>query len=469
VVVIFVGKSITYKEIAMNVHQIIRQKRLANRHQDKISQRKHLNFDALITAMRDDFSKIPDNRASNASISLVDALTSGFAMFSLKHPSLLAFEDEWREDPTCLHGVYKVSDIPSDSQMRTICDEVDPRQLRRPFRSIFRQLQRGKVLEKMTWLDGHYLLALDGTGIYSSEKVGSPYCLKKSKRNGRVEYYQQMLGAAIVHPEQREVIPLCPEMIVQQDGSKKQDCERKAARRFLTEFRREHPHLKCVVIEDGLSSNAPHIEDLRQDGHHFILGAKPGDHGFLFEQMNTAVAGGQAVEFSRPDPMKPEILHTYRFVNGLALNKSNQEVRVNLLEYWQLDGKGKVTTFSWVTDLEITAANVYQIMRAGRARWRIENETFNTLKNQGYNLDHNYGLGKKHLSAVFVYLTVLAFLVDQVQQLCCPLFKEALVFRKRKRRLWSGIRNRFELLDCPSMEAILLHIVGRGGKLQQLE
>jgi len=103
------------------------------------------------------------------------------------------------------------------------------------------------------------------------------------------------------------------------------------------------------------------------------------------------------------------------------------------------------------------------------ARWRIENETFNTLKNQGYNLDHNYGLGKKHLSAAFVYLTVLAFLVDQVQQLCCPLFREALVVRKRKRRLWSGIRSRFELLDCPSMEAILLHMVGRGKPLRQLE
>jgi len=445
----------------MNVQKIIRQKLLANRRQTKLARRKHLNFDALLTTLREDFGKIPDHRAPNATISLVDALASGFAVFSLKNSSLLSFEKKWREDPTCLHGVYKVADIPCDSQMRTICDEIDPRHLRRPFRGIFRQLQRGKVLEQMTWLDGHYLLALDGTGIYSSEKVSSPYCLKKRKRNGQEEYYQQMLGAAIVHPERREVIPLCPEMIVQQDGTKKQDCERKAARRFLTEFRREHPHLKCVVIEDGLSSNAPHIEDLRRDGHRFILGAKPGDHAFLFEQMDSAVAGGQAVEFSRPDPEKPGILHTYRFANGLSLNKANPELRVNLLEYWQLDGKGKLIPFSWVTDLAINEENVYQIMRAGRARWRIENETFNTLKNQGYNLGHNYGLGKKHLSAVFVHLMMLAFLVDQVQQLCCPLFKEALGVLKDKRSLWEGIRSRFDLLDCPSMEAILLHVVRR--------
>ena len=87
-------------------------------------------------------------------------------------------------------------------------------------------------------------------------------------------------------------------------------------------------------------------------------------------------------------------------MNGVSLNKSNQDVLVNLVEYWQLDGKGKVICFSWVTDIEITRENVYDIMRAGRARWRIENETFNTLKKQGYNLGHNYGLGKKHLSVV---------------------------------------------------------------------
>ena len=312
----------------MTPKSIRRKKLLTKIHNEKINLRKHLNFDALTKTLRQDFESISDHRAKNASIPLADALMSGFAMFSLKAPSLLAFEERWREDPVSLHGVYGIGNIPCDSQMRTICDEINPKCLRRPFRNIFRQLQRGKALEKMIWMDDHYLLALDGTGIYSSEKVSSPYCLKKIKRNGQEEYYQQMLGAAIVHPDHREVIPLCPEMIVQQDGTTKQDCERKAAKRFLAEFQREHPHLKCVVIEDGISSNAPHIEDLRERGLRFILGAKPGDHAFLFEQMDLAVERGEAVEFSQPDPVKKDILHTYRFVNGVSLNKSNQDVLI---------------------------------------------------------------------------------------------------------------------------------------------
>ena len=205
----------------MTIRNIIRKKRLNTIKNKKLKLRKHLNFDACIKKLRQDFEKTPDHRAKNASIPLADALMSCFAMFSLKYPSLLSFEEKWREAPFNLHTVFGVGSIPVDTQMRSILDEVDPEHLRRPFRTIFTNLQRGKVLEKMTWLGGQYLLALDGTGIYSSEQVSAPFCLKKTKRGGQVEYYQQMLGAAIVHPDRREVIPLCPEMIIQQDGTKK--------------------------------------------------------------------------------------------------------------------------------------------------------------------------------------------------------------------------------------------------------
>lgn len=425
----------------------------------KITMRKNLNADAMFAAIRKDFGQIADHRASNKKIPLVDALMSGFAMFSLKDQSLLAFDERRCEEPESLHGVYGVRIIPCDSQMRTTLDGVNPDSLRLSFRTLFNYAQRDKALEKLVWLDGHYLLALDGTGIYSSAKVSSPYCMKKVKRNGKVEYYQQMLAAAIVSPDQRAVLPLCPEMIIMQDGSTKQDCERAAAGRFLVKFRQDHPHLKCVVIEDGLSSNGPHITDLIDHNMRFILGAKPGDHAHLFAQLDRAIEDGEATEFSQTRQGEEGITHAYRFVNGVALNKSYPGLLVNVLEYWQSDSKGKEIKFSWVTDLPLTTENVYQIMRAGRARWRIENEVFNTLKNQGYNLEHNFGLGEKHLSAVFNHLMMLAFLVDQIQQLCCPLFQAAWQRCKRKKSLWQIIRSYFDLFVMPSMEVILQSII----------
>jgi hypothetical protein len=420
-----------------------------------IKMRKQLNADSMFAKIRLDLHNIPDHRASNSKIPLGDILMSAFAMFSLKDPSLLAFDKRRCGDPESLQQVYGISIIPCDSQMRTALDQVTPDSLRQPFLTLFQDAQRGKALEKFKYLDDYYLLALDGTGIYSSENVSSDYCLGKRKRNGITEYYQQLLGAAIVSPELKEVLALCPEMIAKQDGAKKQDCERNATRRFLEKFRKEHPHLQCIVIEDGLSSNGPHIKDLKKHDLRFILGAKEKDHVYLFEQMDEALEAGEVTEFSMSRDSDSNVTDIYRFVNGIALNKSHPEILVNMLEYWQVDGDGKELRFTWVTDIPLHCDNVYKIMRAGRARWRIENETFNTLKNQGYNLGHNYGLGKKHLSAVFVHLMMLAFLADQIQQLCCPLFNAAWQECGSKRYLWESIRSTFKTCIVSSMELIL--------------
>lgn len=438
-------------------------KNLVNRNRNssktfrRIKMRAHLNADTLYAQIREDFAKVKDHRASNTKIPLTDILMSGFALFSVKDPSLLAFDERRQEDPDSLHTVFGIGHIPCDSQMRTGLDPVSPKMIRRPFKSIFAQLQRGKVLEKMTWLGGHHLLALDGTGIFSSEKVSSDYCLRKRKRNGNIEYYQQMLAGAFVHPERSEVIPTCPEMIIKQDGSNKNDCERNAAKRYLADLRREHPHLKIIVTEDALSSNAPHIQELQRHDLRYILGVKPKDHEYLFELVDKAIASGEITEFHLPDPQQPDVQHCFRFLNDVALNKcSKDSLRINFLEYWQVDNDGNVKQrFSWVTDFEITEKNAYDLMRAGRARWRIENETFNTLKNQGYNLEHNYGLGKKHLNAVFVHLMMLAFLVDQVQQLCCPLFQAARAKCRCKSSLWEKVRALFKTFEMRSMEEIL--------------
>jgi len=427
--------------------------------------RKHLNADALFALMYEEFGKIRDHRTGDIVIPLADALMAGFAMFSLKDPSLLAFDKRRKEEPENLHTVYLIDQIPCDTQMRTILDEVAVNYLRWGFRRIFAQAQRGKVLEKMTCLGGYFLISGDGTEFFSSEKVISPYCLTRTKKNGKIEYYQQVYAAAIVNPGMREVIPLCPEMIVPQDGTDKQDCERNAARRFYEKFRTEHPHLRCIVTEDALSSNAPHIRDLQRLDLRFILGVKPGDHVYLFEQVEKAAQRGETTDFILPDPEDPTILHAFRFLNGVALNKSNQDLLVNFLEYWETDEEGNVKKrFSWVTDLSITKESAFEIMRAGRARWRIENETFNTLKNQGYNLGHNYGLGEKHLSAVFVHLMMLAFLVDQIQPACCKLFQAAEKKCGSKKLLWERLRALFYLCMVGSMEDIL-RVIALGYKI----
>lgn len=148
--------------------------------------RKHLNADSLIGAFRKDFQKVPDCRGANSKITLDDALMSAFAMFQLKDQSLLAFDERRREEDQNHRSVYGLSNIPCDSQMRTILDPLPLSALRAPFLSVFRQIQRGKDFEKMAFYDGHYLLSGDGNGFYSSEKVSSPYCMGKRAATERL-------------------------------------------------------------------------------------------------------------------------------------------------------------------------------------------------------------------------------------------------------------------------------------------
>jgi hypothetical protein len=413
--------------------------------------RKHLSADALFGVVRSGFAAIPDYRLSDTDISLTDALMAAFALFSLTSPSLLAF-DKHRVEGN-LGTIYAIDRVPCDTQMREILDPVSPESVRPLFKSVFGQLQRGKALEPMVFLDDHYLLALDGTGYFSSKTIHCASCLQKVHRNGSITYYHQMLGAALVHPDQRAVIPLMPEPIVKQDGTGKNDCERNAAKRFLAKLRKDHPHLKFIVTEDSLSSNAPHIETLHAHGLHYILGVKDGDHAYLFEQVQAAAQAGRVTSYERHD-RAARVVHRFRFVNDMPLNTSNIDVRVNFIEYWEV-GDHKVQHFSWVTDLRVSQRNVYHLMRGGRARWKIENETFNTLKNQGYHFEHNYGHGTQNLSVVFAMVMMLAFLVDQTQQLCCALFQAVWGKLGSKRLLWERMRALFYDYALESMRQLL--------------
>jgi hypothetical protein len=172
----------------------------------------------------------------------------------------------------------------------------------------------------------------------------------------------------------------------------------------------------------------------------YVIGVKPGDHQFLFNWLKD---------------LKPMVhqytdnagtLHEFQAYVDVPLNDANYNYRVNVLEYWETKKDGRKQRFSWVTKLSLEPENVYEIMRAGRSRWRIENETFNTLKNQGYHFEHNYGHGYENLCSVMTMLMMLAFLIDQVQQLCCKVYQKARQHTGRLTALFEKVRVLTEML-----------------------
>jgi hypothetical protein len=418
-------------------------------------EKKLLSATGLLGQVRKVFEKVPsirtNTRGRERNISLADSLMSALAMFGLKSPSLLAF-DQALKNPAIRHNLkslYHVKQAPSDTYMREELDEVDPEGLRKCFLSVFDAAQRGKLFEQY-WFLGGYLILTDGTKIFDSEKVSCSNCCKKNHRDGRITYYHQVLTGVIAHPEQRQVIPLCPEIISMQDGAEKNDCERCATQRFLAALKKEHPRLAATIVSDALSANTPQINEIKALGYHFIINAKPGNNKALFDFIS-------GLDLPEVHVAKGKNNYVFRYINGVPLNDAKAAPLVNFLECkaTEIDGKRvSEKIFTWVTDHEITKNNAYQIMQGGRARWKIENETFNTLKNQGYQFEHNFGHGKKNLMSVFAYLMLLAFLIDQIQEAACGLFQAALQRVFSRRALWEMIRCYFYICFLDSWEEL---------------
>ena len=450
--------------------------------------RKTLSGDGLHQIIKKEiFDPSEDHRKNieNVQFSIGDTLMSGFAMFSLKCPSLLNFEERSlsENEGENIKTLYHIDDIPSDCQLRSILDPVDPEAIKPAFKRIFSEVQRGKALEDHLWtVNGTYLVSIDASGFFSSTTIHCTHCLKKkSKKEEETIYHHQLLGMAITHPTQKVVIPFVPEPILNEDGYKKNDCERNAAKRLLERFRREHPHLRVTILGDALYSNAPFISELQRHEMGYILSVKEGDHPYLFSYVN---ALKDIPEFERKNYPKFEtyefqeegggkrvkkiVRHHFQFVNQVPLNEGNEDLKVNFLDYREIteyrDKNGKLLReeeqhFSWITAITLRDTNVYRISKGGRCRWQIENGVFNTLKNQGYYLEHNFGHGKENLSTNLMLLMMLAFFVDQVQQLSCRVYQVALKVMRAKYILWEKIRSVIDHTLLHSWEELLLHVI----------
>jgi hypothetical protein len=343
--------------------------------------------------------------------------------------------------------------------MRKQLDPIDPLTLRPAFVSVLNQMQIGGALAEYNYFDDHYRVTIDATGHYSSSDIRCPDCCVKNQQNGTQSYYHQLLAAAIIHPDKKTVIPFAPEAIIKETDATKNDCELNASKRLLKQIKKEHPRLPICVVEDALYAKAPHIKLLNSLSYRYIIGVKEGDHAHLFKCVQEKI---KLNEDNESDIYNEEtkITHGFRFINDLPLNKSNLDVRVNFLEYWETDEAGECIFYAtWVSDIKLTEDNVFKIMKTGRARWKVENEVFNTLKNQGYNFEHNYGHGKTHLATVFAMLMMLAFLIDQVQESCCEVFQQARNTFRTKVYLWKKMAALFLSYMIRDWETFYLSII----------
>jgi hypothetical protein len=370
-----------------------------------------------------------------------DIALSAFSIFFTQSPSFLAFQRsmEKANGKNNARTLFGISRIPSDNHIRDISDEVSPDHIFPVYDKILEKLENSKTLERFLYLKNSYMIGLDGTWYFSSSEIYCDNCNKIRHKNGTEEYYHSAITPVIVHPNCHDVIALRPEFVKPQDGHAKQDCEMVAAKRWLEKNGEYYRRFDPTLLGDDLYSRQPFCKHAITNGYHFILVCKSNSHKSLYEWLNGLEEGVDIhVCSEKLRNGRDRETHRYRYANDVPLRDGKDGLGVNWCEIVITKESGKIIYHnSFITDYVISDQNVKKIVKAGRSRWKIENENNNTLKTKGYNLEHNFGHGKNNLSSLLAAMNILAFL-----------FHTALLYMDKKYRLiWDNLPNRKTFFD----------------------
>ena len=379
-------------------------------------------LESLLGHLRQCCDSFPDKRRGiNTTYPIADIGMAAFSIFFMQSPSFLAYQRQLSDG----HGrsncetLFGLSKIPSDNHIRDMLDPADPALLYPVFSKVLAELEKSGGLAAFRRPGGHVLIALDGTEYFCSDTIHCAQCSTRLRSNGKVQYHHTVLAASLVAPGHNQVVPLEPEFIVPQDGAEKQDCESRAARRWLAAHGTQYAHLRPIYLGDDLFSNQPICQAVLDAGGHFIFTCKPSSHKTIQEYIAGVRLPTRTVVVKHGSK---QFTHRFRWMTGVPLRDTKDALKVNWFEIEIRNPAGEVTyRNSYITDLRVNRANVADHAASGRSRWKVENETFNVLKTGGYHLEHNYGHGKKNLSALLVTFNLLAFafhtVCDQAEEI----------------------------------------------------
>ena len=394
-------------------------------------------FNRLVAVLRSIFERFPDQRTGdNVMYSMADAAIGAFSVFFTQSPSFLDFQRtmEVTKGRSNAQSLFGMTRTPSDNHIRNLLDPVPPDTVFAVFSYALDALHELGHLEPYRSINGDLLVALDGTQYFSSSTIHCDKCRVTQHKNGTLTYSHSAVTPVIVASGNPRVIPLEPAFITPQDGHEKQDCENAAAKRWLSEYGARYRALGVTILGDDLYCKQPLCEAFIREGLNFILVCKPDSHTTLYEWVAglAATEDVQTLSIERRQGKRTET-DTYRFVKQVPLRDGDDALMVNWCELTTTRQDGKIVyQNAFATNHAISAANVAEVVRAGRARWKVENENNNTLKTKGYHLSHNFGHGKQHLSALLATLNLLAFLFHTLLDLLDSSYQRIRQFLPRK-------------------------------------
>jgi len=402
------------------------------------------SFDAMIASLRSAMRQFPDIRTGkNIQYEVMDAASGAFSVFFTQCPSFLSHQNLMQERYGLSNAktLFGMNAIPSDNQIRNLLDHVPPSSLASVFQDCFQALQKKHHLDifhvEIEAKKKHLLIALDGTQYFQSDTIHCTQCSKKVK-DGKEFSSHTVVTPTVVAPGVNKVISLMPEYITPQDGDKKQDCELKASKRWLKQYRSDYQAWGVTILGDDLYAHEPFAREVLASEMNFIFVCKPESHKTVYEWVKGITKEKVEDRFDG----KSHQIYTYKYTEGVPLKDAKDSLCVNFVEVTVTDRKtGKqIYHNAFVTNHPLTGETLPTIIDCGRARWKIENENNNTLKRQGYNLEHNFGHGKKYLASLLATMNILAFLFHTCLEFMNEKYQWLREVSGARKRLFESIR-----------------------------
>ena len=392
-----------------------------------------------------------------------DAALSAFSVFFTQSPSFLDWQIRMQQakGENNANSIFGVHLIPSDAQIRNLLDPIPPETLFPVITDIGDTLFDQGHLNSFYSIGDTFLVALDGTDFFSSEKISCPCCSQFKQKNGNTLYRHIAVTPVIVAPGQEKVIPLPPQFVQPQDGLNQQDCELAAAGRWLNQWGTHYAARGMTVLGDDLYCHQPFCQQVLALNAHFLFVCKPDSHSTLYEWVSDLTRNGKinTVTVSRRIGKKYYI-DTYRYVSHLPLINSDDALLVNWCELITTDLNDKVIYRSaWATSHVIDANNVVEVVKAARARWKIENENNNTLKTKGYHFEHNFGHGKTHLANLLATMILLAFLLHTTLDWLDERYRAVRRLLPSRRTFFEHVRTLLQYLSFDSWDHLMIFML----------
>ena len=373
---------------------------------------------------------------------LAELITACIAMFIFKEGSRNAFNNDRQEEEfkQNYQRIFKMR-LPHmdtvDKVMRRLADS----ELEELKTSLIRTLIEKKTLHKYRFLKKWFVVAVDGSGIMSFSEKHCDQCSHKTSKNGKTTWFHNVLEAKIVCSN-GFALSLATEWIVNFDNSpfKKQDCERKAFERLGKKLKKIHPRLPICITADGLYPNQTFFNICENNQWSYILTFKDGNLPSIWKKVEVllpAMTDNCAQEIIAESNKK--IYRFFRWINGIDYHGH----KLNWVECreFEEDSKGnKIESgcFVHITDQNISRLEVSEISSTGRLRWKIENESFNTQKNLGYNLKHKYSRVSWLAAKNYYQCLQIGHLINQLVELSA-MSKQLLTGKITIKHLWKAL------------------------------